>query len=214
MRSDVTLQSDSGQGSWQSQRPVVAKRRTVHEVIETGGRRRVVERRSTTCSRLYRNKRLTPDLMVVLDAIVRSEAEARGVATRDGDDSTAKLISGVYNGMPTQAHTYGSRTLSKRQLDAGKETAWIKKFVPEEQRDLCEMIISEELGVLEGKPPTLAQFGGQWGYGQKQQASASGGTQIQALLCWLKHFRREYLRMHRNNPDAPRNGPPLALPKK
>ena len=173
-------------------------RKTTDEIIDTEGHRRLVERKKTICGSLYKAGRLPPHLLSALDDFVGAVADAMGVATRDFDHSTARLISS-YDGISVQAHAFGSRTLSDRQINANTQVRWILERIPPEMQNLLAMIVEEEVGLLAEKPLTLAQLGEQRGYNHKQ-ASASGSTQVFDVLSVLAQLRRDFLRAHPKNP--------------
>ncbi len=194
-------------GGWRDQRPVAAKaianRSTTDEIIETGGQRRVVKRVRTVCQAANAAGRLPIHLVLELDAYVETEAISLGVATRDGDSSTSRLISGTYDGMPVQAHSYGSRSYSDRQMDAAAEVAWIRTRIPKEQLPLHDLVVAQELAAFGGEKKTLTttQIGEHRGYHHKQ-ASAAGSTAIYDLLALIAHLRCEYHLLPKKKSDT------------
>jgi hypothetical protein len=197
-------------GGWQGQRPAAAitNRPTTDQIIETGGQRRVVKRVKTVCQAANAAGRVPIHLVLALDAYVEMQAISMGTATRDGDHSTAGLISVAYTGMPVQAHICGSRSYSDRQMDAAAEVAWIRTRIPKEQLPLHDLVVAQELAAFGGEKKTLTttQIGEQRGYHHKQ-ASAAGSTALYDLLALIAHLRCEYHLLRKKSPiPNKRNG--------
>ncbi len=99
------------------QHQTVEQQVTHEEVVQVDGLWLLVQRKSTTCGQLFKSKRIPASLMSSFDRLVESAARALGVAIDEGDDSTSRLISRAYDGMPRDKF-YGPRTPSIRQSKA------------------------------------------------------------------------------------------------
>jgi hypothetical protein len=176
-------------------------RPVLDDVLHSDGRR-IVKRIATTFQRLYRDGRLTPALLSGLDDFIRTVARAEGVATEDRHESTAKLISPAYEGMPLAQTWNGWSAPSDSRLKARREADWITARIPPELRDLFDMIVAEEIGTLTGEPLTLQQIDERRGYLHKQ-APASAGTQVYDLLAMIGQLRRDFLNEQRRGNTTP-----------
>jgi hypothetical protein len=181
-------------------------RGTHDEVLEIDGHRRLVRRRATACSDLYRRGKIAPRLMTAFDEVVKAGAQALGAATEDHHRSTSKLISG-YDGMALT----GSTALIERiggqpswfsphdsQLEATRLLKHVLDRLPPEMRDVFEACLREEIGAQTEKALTLTELGQQRGYLHKQ-ASAAGGVVVADMVAIVAHAWREYSAMRTGN---------------
>jgi hypothetical protein len=204
--------TEGGRNSMQYETPLEFNR---DELVQFEGQWRLVQRKTTTCGRLFKTKQIPARLMSALDKLVESAARALGVAIYETDDATAKGISRAYDGMPSH-NSYGPRSPSVRQIEGAPDVKYVADRMPPEMRDVFWQCFNEELGAQTERPFTLTQLGEQRGYQSKKQASASGGTMVYDMLANVAQFRRDYLSLDRKkrnaeakeqvHPESPKSG--------
>jgi hypothetical protein len=139
----------------------------------------------TTADILERHGHLPMHLRTALDAYTAIVADAMAVAVHDGQLSTARLISGAYSGAPPGE--YGPREPPQRALDAAGRVTALERAIPEEMRPVLHRLVREETGLHQGRPPSLAGFGNQYGWNAEKQAVAAGGMLAVCACMELHH---------------------------
>jgi hypothetical protein len=148
---------------------------------------RMVKRMSTSADILQANNHLPRHLRAAIDRFAQAIAESMNVATMEGQASTSRLISGAYDGMPTDAASFGPRDIPQRVLESRYFWRTIEAQVPAEMLAALEQVIAEEVGLLTGRPEPLIRFGNQFGWSQKEQARAAGGMMVLCAAAIIHH---------------------------
>ena len=119
-----------------------------------------------------------------LDVFAAAVAESMGVQVEDGGSGSAKLIA-CYDGMPGVA--YGPREIPDRVLQARFLWKSVERTMPMELMAVAEQLVSEETGLLQGRPASLSRHGEAVGYSDNRQAVAAGAALAYAACAVLNH---------------------------
>lgn len=171
----------------QAEKQRAARAKITIGVLTTEGRQHTVRRIKTTSDRLAKERRLPDDLKACLDAFALLVGDAVGAATRDGDDSTARLTISYdgYSGAPV----FASKSINDRQLDGERALKEMAARIPHELRETFAQIIAEEIGLSGGRSKTLRELGEALGYLHKQ-SPAAGGAIVYCIASLIAHYMR------------------------
>jgi hypothetical protein len=87
----------------------------------------------------------------------------------------------------------------QRVLNARWLVDQLRARIPEELTAVYDRLRDEEVGSLVGTPPPLTDYGRAAGFGQEQQARASGATQVRDVCAILHLTIRQLVRLaHRS----------------
>jgi hypothetical protein len=147
---------------------------------------RMVRRVRTNVDLMQEHGHLPRYLRAAIDRFAQALAVSMNVAIAEGQGSTARLISGVYDGMPPDPN-YGPKDLPSHVLYAQYLWRTIEAQMPEEMMQALEQVLNEELGLSTGRPLSLSRFGNMHGWAQEQQARAAGQMMIFCAAAVLHH---------------------------
>jgi hypothetical protein len=128
-----------------------------------------------------------------LDTFCAAVATAMGAQVDDWGSGSHKLIAD-YSGMP--AGEYGPREIPDRVLNARFLWKTVEREMPAELMAVAEQLVSEETGLLQGRPASLSQYGERMGYRGDKQAATAGSVLAYAACSVLNHALRKVLRDH------------------
>ena len=168
-----------------------ARPETTEELVENDGRWHTAQRVMTKCERLQKRGYLEKYLRAAAEYHAMKLVQAQGAAAKDGEQSTARLISN-YDGTPIDPNTYRSRTPSDTQIDALTYCKFVSSICPPEFSPTLEEITQEEAGLLTGKPVTLEQMGARFGFKSEKQQSAGARVRIIDVLAWLNWAQQQF----------------------
>jgi hypothetical protein len=77
-----------------------------------------------------------------------------------------------------------------RALEARRRWKALELQIPEELLDVIEQLVSEETGLIAGRPQSLQRFGRALGWQQEKQAAAAGAALAIAACALLRHAIR------------------------
>lgn len=163
------------------------RNRVTDVVVREDGRTFTRKKVTTTVDRLCGSGKIDKGLRGTIDVFAQLFAEALGMATVDGDDSSNRLTASYEGG---GGGGFGSRTVPDRTLDAMTILRRIYATIPPQLQRTFSEIAHEEIGALVGKPRTLAQIGSERGYLSEKQASACGGTEVAITAELIAHLVR------------------------
>lgn len=156
-------------------------------VLQTEGRTHTVRKFKTTAEKLMGDGKLPKDMKNALDAFAVLAADALGVATVDGDDSTSKITGQYETGGGTG---FASRTPSDRQLAGATALRQMAARIPSELREVFTQLIAEEVSYNDIRRRTLRELGEAMGYLHKQ-STAAGGATVYCVTALIAHFMRQ-----------------------
>jgi hypothetical protein len=172
--------------------------RTDLVILDTDGHRREIRKVKTTASKLEKIGKLPRHLANYLQLFALLVANGMGAATDDAHDSTNRLTS-AYEPMGSMA--FGSRTPSDRVLTGMNAYHLMRQRIPQEFLPLFDQLVNEEVAGHSPMARTLLELGEALGYTHRQ-STASGGTQVFAVVAMIAHFLRDhgvYVRRSRHN---------------
>jgi hypothetical protein len=151
---------------------------------------KVVKTVKTTADLMQERGILPKNLRWALDTFSAAVAEAMGVQVQDGGTGSHKMIAD-YSGMP--GGSYGPREVPDRVLQARYLWRTVEQQMPAELMAVAEQLVSEETGLLQGRPASLAQYGEKMGYKGDKQTATAGATLAYCACAVLNHALRRGL---------------------
>lgn len=163
------------------------RRRVVVTVMTDAGKSRTVKKMITTCDKMLAQKQMPKYLKTAVDAYAQLVADAHGAATEDQDDSSNRMTCGYE---PMSGGSFGSKTVSDRQLFGIGAEREMKKRIPMELKQTFDQIVGEETGHLSVIRRVPATIGEEKGF-KHRQASSAGAMEVLAVCYLIAHFMRE-----------------------
>jgi hypothetical protein len=106
-------------------------------------------------------------------------------AVTEGNGSSGKMVASY--GGDAIGGGFGPREISQRVLDARLLWRSVEREIPQELADVAEQLVSEEVGLLQGRPVPLGRFGEAIRYTGEKQSAAAGAALAMAACAVIHH---------------------------
>jgi hypothetical protein len=152
---------------------------------------KVVKRVMTTADQMQERNHLPKHLRWGLDVFAAAVARSLSVCVYEGESSTSKLIAS-YDGMPP-APNFGPKELPDTVLQARYLWKSVERDMPPELMAVAEQLVSEEVGLLQGRPASLSKYGNEIGYTGEKQSTAAGTALAYAACAAMTYAIRRVI---------------------